>query len=164
MVDVALYVWVLTLAGMTGLSGVSGFVLYRDAKLAGTVHRRAVGLGVAVVVALGAWFAVAGVIAAHDGYLSGHGHISGLPFAFAGSLIALPAATRIPLVARAHARPRHGIDPGDPHGLPRHQRDTVRTGHHRTTTRPDPHGCRPTAAHPAHHLRRHDIRIQGESK
>ncbi|QIQ06043.1 hypothetical protein [Streptomyces liangshanensis] len=101
MVDVPAFIWVLTLAGITGLTGMTSFVLYRGAKLAGATRRSAVGLGAATAAVLGAWFTATGVIAAHDGYLSGHGHISFLPFAFAGSLIAFLAATRIPLVSRA---------------------------------------------------------------
>ncbi|MFB7271886.1 hypothetical protein [Streptomyces sp. NPDC056244] len=105
MVDVPVYVWVLTLAGIAGLVGSTGLVLYRGAELAGLGRRRAVGLGVSSVVLLGGWFTISGVIAANGWYLNKPGRLPGLPITFAAVLVALLAATRIPMVARALAAP-----------------------------------------------------------
>ncbi|MGW2771800.1 hypothetical protein ACWC4C_04335 [Streptomyces olivaceoviridis] len=105
MIHVPAYLWALVLAGTVGITALTGFVLYRGALLADSGGRGAVRLGVGSVLLIGGWFAVSGVIAGQGGYLSGHGRLPGLPFAFAGALVAMVAATLLPLVARALAAP-----------------------------------------------------------
>lgn len=100
------YLWALTAVGMIGIPGLTCLVLYRGAKLAGLGHGRAVLVGAASAVLLGGWFTVSGVIAEHGWYLTKLGQQPPwLPIAVVGTLAALLAATRIPLVARALAAP-----------------------------------------------------------
>ncbi|MFC0554820.1 hypothetical protein ACFFHJ_28375 [Planotetraspora thailandica] len=106
MTGAPVHLWVLTLAGMIGIPGLTSFVLYQGAKLAGLGHRRAVGVGVVSAVLLGGWFTISGVIAAHGGYLAELGRRPpGLPIAVVATLVVLLAATWIPSVARALAAP-----------------------------------------------------------
>ncbi|WP_066943222.1 hypothetical protein [Streptomyces lushanensis] len=105
MIDVPVYVWVLTLVGTAGLVGATGLVLYRGAERAGLGRRRAAGLGAGSVVLLGGWFTISGMIAANGWYLNRPGRPPGLPIVFAAVLAVLLAATWIPVVARALAAP-----------------------------------------------------------
>ncbi|MEW2495233.1 hypothetical protein AB0942_17125 [Streptomyces nodosus] len=105
MTDVPAYVWVLTLAGTGGLVGSISLTLYRGAELSGLDRRGAVGLGVSSAVLLGGWFAISGVMAANGWYLNKPGQVPRLPVTFAAVLVALLAASRIPVVARALAAP-----------------------------------------------------------
>ncbi|MEU3985802.1 hypothetical protein AB0F77_38040 [Streptomyces sp. NPDC026672] len=103
--DVPLYLWVFVLAAMAGAVGLTGFVLYRGARLSGRGRRRAAGLGAACAVLLGGWFTTSGVVAANGGYLNQPGRPPVLPIAFAAALTVMPAATQVPVVARALAAP-----------------------------------------------------------
>lgn len=100
------YIWVLTFIGMIGVPGLTCVLLYRGANLAGLGRRRAAAIGLAAAVALAAWFTISGVIAGHGGYTTELGkQPPWLLIAFAGTLVALLAASRIPAVARALSAP-----------------------------------------------------------
>lgn len=99
------YVWIICLVGVVGFPAATCLMLYRGARSAGSTAARAALLaGVAAVVLFG-WLAVSGVIAARGDY---QGTLDGPPWlgiAAGGSLIALVAMSRIPVVARALAAP-----------------------------------------------------------
>jgi hypothetical protein len=100
------YLWVITLVGVIGIPGLTCLVLYRGAAGAGLPRRQTRLIGVVSVVLLGGWFTISGVIAGHGGYDTPLGQQPPwLPIAFAGTLIALLAATRIPPAARTLAAP-----------------------------------------------------------
>jgi hypothetical protein len=88
------------LPGPVGSLGTVGGVVR-----AGLGRRRAVLLGGAAAVLLGGWFAATAVIAGHGWYDTRSSQVPWLPIAAAGSLGALLAASRIPVVARALTAP-----------------------------------------------------------
>lgn len=100
------YVWVISFIAIVGIPAVTSLVLYQGTRSAGLGRGRALLVGAVAAVLLGGWFAASGVVAGHGGYLTKLGQQPPwLPIAFAGSLIAMLVATRIPLVARAIAAP-----------------------------------------------------------
>jgi hypothetical protein len=80
-------------------------VLYGGAVRAGLGRRRATLLGGAAAVLLGGWYAATVVIAGHGWYNTRPSQVPWLPIAAAGSLGALLAFSRIPVVARALTAP-----------------------------------------------------------
>jgi len=80
-------------------------VLYDGGVRAGLGRSRAALLTGGAAVVLGGWFAATGVIAGHGWYHKPLSHGPWLPIAVAGSLVALLALSRIPVVARALKAP-----------------------------------------------------------
>lgn len=106
MYDPPAYLWVLTFVGMIGIPGLTCVVLYRGARLAGLGRGRALTVSGVAAVLLGGWFTVSGLIAGHGGYAGKLGQQPPwLVIAFAGVLVALLLATRIPVVSRALSAP-----------------------------------------------------------
>ena len=105
MYDPPAYVWALTIAGPTAIAVTTCIALYGGVVRAGLGRRRAALLGGAAAVLLGGWFAATAVIAGHGWYDTRSSQVPWLPIAAAGSLGALLAASRIPVVARALTAP-----------------------------------------------------------
>lgn len=101
MYDPPAYLWALTIAGPTAIAATTCIALYGGAVGAGMGRRRAALLGGAAAVLVGGWFAATAVIAGHGWYDRGSSQVPWLPIAAAGSVGALLAASRIPVVARA---------------------------------------------------------------
>jgi len=100
------YVWAITLVGVVAVPLATCVVLYGGAIRAGRGRRRAASLAGVAAILLGGWFAASGVIAGHGWYHTRLGHgVPWLPVAVLGSLIALLALRRVPVVARALAAP-----------------------------------------------------------
>jgi hypothetical protein len=105
MYDPPAYVWAITILGTAAIPTAACIVLYSGAMRAGLGRRRAVPLAAAAAVLLGGWFAATAVIAGHGWYNTRPGQMPWLPIAMAGSLGALLALSRIPVVARALTAP-----------------------------------------------------------
>lgn len=100
------YLWAIALFGVIGIVSSACLVLARGAVRAGLGRARAALLGATAAVLLGGWCAASGLIAARGTYHTRLGHQPPwLPIAVAGVLIALLAALRIPLLARALSVP-----------------------------------------------------------
>ncbi len=109
MYDLPTYVSALVLIAAIGFPVITGLALYRSALAAGIGRGTAVGVAVATAVVLGGWLVVSGMLARDGVYRQDPGEaVPWLPVAFAGFLVALLLATRIPLVSRILA------DPGAP--------------------------------------------------
>jgi hypothetical protein len=109
MYDLPTYIWALVLIAAIGFPVTTGLALYRSALAAGLGRGTAVGVAVAAAVVLGGWLGVSGMLARDGVYRQDPGEaVPWLPVAFAGFLLALLLATRIPLVSRILA------DPGAP--------------------------------------------------
>ena len=109
MYDLPTYVWALVLIAAIGFPVTTGLVLYGSALAAGIARGTAVGVAVAAAAVLGGWLVVSGMLARAGVYRQGPGDGGPwLPVAFAGFLLVLLLATRIPLVSRILA------DPGAP--------------------------------------------------
>ena len=99
-------VWLLILAGTIGVPGLTCLALYRGAAMAGLERRTALLVGTFSALLLGGWLTISGVIAGHGWYDTPLGQQPPwLAIAVVGMLVALLAATRIPLVAGALAAP-----------------------------------------------------------
>ena len=105
MYDLPIYVWALVLAGVIGIPASTCAVLYRGAVAAGVGRRAATAVTATTAAVLGGWLVVSGLLARAGVYRQDP---AWLLVAFAGFLIALLLATRIPLVSRILA------DPGTP--------------------------------------------------
>jgi hypothetical protein len=105
MYDPPAYLWAITIAGPTAIAAAACTALYRGAERAGLGRRRAALLAVAAAVLLGGWFAATVLIAGTGWYDTRPGQVPWQPIAMAGSLGALLALSRIPVVARALAAP-----------------------------------------------------------
>jgi hypothetical protein len=105
MYDPPAYVWALTIGGPTAIAATTCIALYGGAVRAGLGRRRAALLAGAAAVVLGGWFTATAVIAGHGWYDTRPGQVPWLPIAAAGSLGALLALSRIPVVARALTAP-----------------------------------------------------------
>ena len=109
MYDLPTYVWALVLIAAIGFPVTTGLVLYRNALAAGIVWGTAVGVAVAAAAVLGGWLVISGMLARAGVYRQAPGDgVPWLPVAFAGFLVILLLATRIPLISRILA------DPGAP--------------------------------------------------
>jgi hypothetical protein len=100
--DLPSYVWALVLAGVIGIPAATGAMLYRGALAAGLGRRTAAGVTTAAAAVLGGWIVASALLARAGVYQRGVG--LGV-VAFAGVLLGLVAATRIPTVARVLAAP-----------------------------------------------------------
>ena len=102
MYDLPSYVWALVLAGAIGIPASTCAVLYRGAVAAGVGRRAATAVTTTAAAVLGGWLVVSGLLARAGVYRQDP---AWLLVAFAGFLIALLLATRIPLVSRILAAP-----------------------------------------------------------
>ena len=105
MYDPPAHVWALTIGGPTAIAATTCIALYGGAVRAGLGRRRAALLAGAAAVLLGGWFTATAVIAGHGWYDTRSSQVPWLPIAAAGSLGALLALSRIPVVARALTAP-----------------------------------------------------------
>lgn len=107
MPELPVYLWLITLAGVTGTAATTCVVLYQGAIRAGQSRRHASLLAVVAAVLLGGWLAASAVFAASGGYRVDPGgrQIPWLPTAvviFTGGQLAL---TLVPSVRRAVKAP-----------------------------------------------------------
>jgi hypothetical protein len=101
-----LYLWVITIAGVTAIPAATCFVLYGGAVRAGLGRTRAALLAGGAAAVLGGWFAASAVIAGHGWYHARLGHgVPWMPVAVVGFFGTLLALRRIPVVTRALAAP-----------------------------------------------------------
>ncbi len=105
MYDPPSYLWAITIAGTIAFAAAACVVLYGGAVRAGLGRRRAALLAGAAAVLLGGWFTAIAAIAGHSWYDTRTVQVPWLPIAAAGSLAALLALSRIPVVARAVTAP-----------------------------------------------------------
>lgn len=102
MYDPPVYLSVLTLIGTIGIPALTSVVLYRGALGAGLGRARAALVAGAAVVVLGGWLAVSIVLANAGSY---HTRLGAQPpwlvIAFAGTLVVLLAAGRLPVIHRS---------------------------------------------------------------
>jgi hypothetical protein len=105
MYDPPAYLWAITIAGPSLIAAAACVALYRGAERAGLDRRRAALLAVAAAVLLGGWFAATVLIAGSGWYGTRPGRLPWQPIAMAGSLAALLALGRIPVVRRALTAP-----------------------------------------------------------
>jgi hypothetical protein len=104
--DLPSYVWALVLIGVIGIPATTCVMLYRGALAAGLGRRTAAIVTAAAGAVLGGWLLASGLLARAGVYHQASGQST--PWfgaAFAGTLLALLAATRIPVVARILAAP-----------------------------------------------------------
>ena len=101
MYDPPAYVWAITVAGPTAIAATTCIALYGGAVRAGMGRRRAALLAGAAAALFSGWFITTVVIAGHGWYNTQVGQMLWQPIAMAGSLGALLALSRIPVVARA---------------------------------------------------------------
>jgi hypothetical protein len=107
--DLPIYVWALVLTGAAGIPAVTSAVLYRGALAAGLGRRAATAVTAASAAVLGGWLVVSGLLARAGVYHQDPGEtVPWFLVAFAGTLIALLLATRIPVISRILT------DPGTP--------------------------------------------------
>jgi len=99
MYDLPGYVWAMVLVGAIGIPAATSVALYRGAMNAGFGRRGAAGVGAAAAVLLGGWVVASGVLARASVY-DRRELLSPLVIAAAATLVALLAATRIPVVSR----------------------------------------------------------------
>lgn len=114
MYDLPGYIWAAVLVGAIGIPVATCAALYRGAISAGFGRRGAAGVGAAAVVLLGGWL-VASSILASAGTYNRRGLLPPLIIAAAGTLVALLAATRVPVVSRVLAAPNTAMRLALPH-------------------------------------------------
>jgi hypothetical protein len=105
MYDLPAYVWAITIGGPVAIAATTCVALYGGAVGAGLDRRRTALLVGAAAVLLGGWFTATVVIAGHGWYDTQLGQVLWQPIAMAGSLSALLALSRIPVVACALRAP-----------------------------------------------------------
>jgi hypothetical protein len=102
MYDLPSYIWPEVFVAAIGMPAATSVVLYRGATRAGLGRRRAAGVGAAAATLLAGWLVATSLIARAGAY----DHPGPVTAAVAGAvLIALLAATRIPIVSRVLAAP-----------------------------------------------------------
>jgi hypothetical protein len=112
--DLPSYVWALVLTGVIGIPAATSVMLYRGAEAAGLGRRTATGIAAATAALLGGWIVTSSLLARAGVYHRGIG--LGL-VAFAGVLLGLLAATRIPPIGRVLAAPGTPARLAVPHTL-----------------------------------------------
>jgi hypothetical protein len=105
MYDPPASIWVLTIAGTTGIAATTCVVLYGGAIRAGLGRRRAALLTGAAAVLFGGWLTASALIADRGWYDLQGSQVPWMPIAAAAFLGTLLALSRIPVVARALAAP-----------------------------------------------------------
>jgi hypothetical protein len=108
-------VWALVLIGAIGIPASTAIALQRGAVAAGLGRRTATGVAAAVAAVFGGWLVITAALAGAKVYVREGGFWFGL--AFAGVLVALLLATRIPLLARILAGPGTASRLAVPHTL-----------------------------------------------
>jgi hypothetical protein len=98
--DLPGFVWALVLTGVIGIPAASSLMLFRGAVVAGLDRRAAAAVAAAAAAVLGGWIVTSSLLARAGVYHRGIG--LGV-LAFAGVLLGLLAATRIPVIARVLA-------------------------------------------------------------
>jgi hypothetical protein len=100
------YVWALVLIGVIGIPATTSVMLYRGAMVAGLSRRTATAVASVAAAVLGGWLLASGLLARAGVYHQPSGQAAPwFGVAFAGTLLALLAATRIPPVTRILAAP-----------------------------------------------------------
>jgi len=106
MYDPPAYLWAIVIAGVVAVPAATCVVLYAGAARAGLGRRRAALLAAAAAAVLGGMFTASAVLAGRGWYHAPLGHgVPWMPVAVLGSLVALLALSRIPVVARALTAP-----------------------------------------------------------
>lgn len=105
MYDPPAYLWAITIGGPAAIAATTCTALYGGAVRAGLRRSRAAFLAAAAAVLLGGWFTASVEIAGHGWYDTQLGQLLWQPIAMAGSLSALLALSRIPVVATALRAP-----------------------------------------------------------
>src|SRR5215472_14599015 len=113
MYDLPGYVWAMVLVGAIGIPAATSVALYRGAISAGFGRRGAAGVGAAAAVLLGGWVVASGVLARASVY-DRRELLSPLVIA-AATLVAVLAATRMPVVSRVLADPQTATRLALPH-------------------------------------------------
>lgn len=106
MYELPSYVWGLVLTGVIGIPALTSIVLHRGAIMARLGKGRAIAVAGAAATALGGWILASALLAGAGVYHEPSGQSA--PWfgaAFAGTLIALLLATRIPAISRMIADP-----------------------------------------------------------
>jgi len=112
--DLPGFVWALVLTGVIGIPATSSLMLLRGAVVAGLGRRAAAAVAAAAAAVLGGWIVTSSLLARAGVYHRGIG--LGV-LAFAGVLLGLLAATRIPVIARVLAAPGTPARLAVPHTL-----------------------------------------------
>src|SRR5215218_8167470 len=116
--DLPAYVWALVLAGVIGIPATTCLMLYRGAIVAGLGRRTATMVTAVAAAGLGGWLMASGLLARAGVYHQASGQAA--PWfgaAFAGVLLGLLAATRIPPMPRMLAAPGTAARLALPHTL-----------------------------------------------
>ena len=116
MYELPSYVWALVLAGAIGIPAATCIALYRSAAAAGFGRRAATGVAAAAAAVLGGWLVITGSLAG-AGMYQGREGAPWFGVAFAGCLLVLLLATRLPLVSRILAEPGAASRLALPHTL-----------------------------------------------
>jgi hypothetical protein len=104
MYDLSGYIWAAVLVGVIGMPAATSVALYRGAIRAGLGRRRAAGVAAAAATLLAGWLVATSLIA-RDGAYNHSWPVPLLALVAGAVLIALLAATRIPIVSRVLAAP-----------------------------------------------------------
>ena len=104
MYDLPSYIWAAVLVGAIGIPAATSVALYRGAIRAGLGRRRAAGVGAAAATLLAGWLVATSLIARAGAY-NHSWPVPPLALVAGAVLIALLAATRIPVVSRVLAAP-----------------------------------------------------------
>jgi hypothetical protein len=104
MYDLPSYIWAAVLVGAIGIPAATSVALYRGAIRAGLGRRRAAGVGAAAATLLAGWLVATSLLALAGAY-NQPWPVPLVAFVAGAVLIALLAATRIPIVSRVLAAP-----------------------------------------------------------
>ena len=118
MYELPSYVWALVLIGVIGIPAITCLMLYRGAITAGLSRRTTTMVTAVAAAGLGGWLMASGLLARAGVYHQASGQAA--PWfgaAFAGILLGLLTATRIPVVARILAAPDTPARLALPHSL-----------------------------------------------
>jgi hypothetical protein len=114
--DLPSYVWALVLIGVVGIPAATSLMLYRGAVAAGLGRRTAATVTAAAAAILGGWVLASGLLAGTYHLAAGRA-APWFGVAFAGALLGLLLATRIPVVARVLDAPATAARLTLPHSL-----------------------------------------------
>jgi hypothetical protein len=116
--DLPSYVWALVLIGVVGIPAATSLMLYRGAVAAGLGRRTATTVTAAAAAVLGGWVLASGLLAGAGTYHLAAGRAAPwFGVAFAGALLGLLLATRIPVLARVLEAPATAARLTLPHSL-----------------------------------------------
>src|ERR671934_717155 len=116
--DLPSYVWALVLIVVVGIPAATSLMLYRGAIAAGLGRRTATTVTAAAAAILGGWVLASGLLARAGSYHLAAGRAAPwFGVAFAGALLGLLLATRIPVVARVLEAPEPAARLTLPHSL-----------------------------------------------